>query len=184
MKRKVMCLLFIGMLLIITGCGSQAPLSNGQGNSAHTLSAMQEMPAFELEDLYGNEYSNEIFADYDMTMINIWGTFCAPCIREMPDIGALYEEMQGNSVNIIGVVSDGMGNEGEARLIIEQQGIRYTNLIPNQNFIDTFVSRTDAVPVTIFINSKGKRVGEVITGSRSQQDYREIIQSTLETLNR
>lgn len=179
MQRRITWLLMIVMLLVLSGCSSQEPISNEQQSGAHTLSAMQEMPEFTLKDLNGNEISNEVFADYNLTMINIWGTFCGPCINEMPDIEALYEEMQGNNVNIIGVVSDGMGNEGEARRITEQQGARYTNLIPDQNFIDAFVSRTDVVPVTIFVNSKGERVGEVIAGSRSQQDYREIIETTL-----
>jgi len=181
MKRGITCLLLMGMLLaIISGCSSQRPMGNEQQNGEHTLSAMQEMPQFTLKDLDGNEIGNEIFGGYDLTMINIWGTFCGPCIDEMPDIQILYEEMQGNGVNVIGVVSDGLGNESEARRITEQQGARYTNLIPDQNFIDAFVSRTDVVPVSIFVNSKGERVGEVIVGSRSAQDYRDIIASTLE----
>lgn len=184
MKRSVAWLLLLGMLLTICGCSSQKSISNEQQSGAHTLSALQEMPGFTLKDLDGNDVSNEVFADYDMTMINIWGTFCGPCIDEMPDIEALYEDMQEKNINIIGVVSDGLGNENEARRITEQQGAQYTNLIPDQNFIDAFVSRTDVVPVTIFVNSKGDRVGDVVVGSRSQQDYREIIESTLGTLNR
>ena len=32
--------------------------------------------------------THEVFDDADLTVINIWGTFCGPCIQEMPDLGA------------------------------------------------------------------------------------------------
>ena len=45
------------------------------------------------EDLEGNKVdSKELFAKAKVTMINVWGTFCSPCIMEMPDLGELSRE--------------------------------------------------------------------------------------------
>ena len=49
---------------------------------------------FTVEDIEGNEVTHEVFADADLTVINIWGTFCGPCIQEMPDLGALSQELR------------------------------------------------------------------------------------------
>lgn len=181
MSKKTGCLFLIILLFTLSGCGMPSNRNNiNQGqNEQHTLSALQQMPPFELKDLNGNEVSNEILATKQITMINIWGTFCGPCIDEMPDLQVLYQEMKGSGVNIIGVVSDGMGNEDQARQIAQEQGATYSNLIPDQAFMDEFVSRTDVVPVSILLNSQGKRVGEVIAGSRSKEEYREIIKRAL-----
>ena len=41
--------------------------------------------AFETTDLDGNTVNSaDLFAASKLTMINIWGTFCGPCISEMP----------------------------------------------------------------------------------------------------
>ena len=58
---------------------------------------------FTTEDLDGNKITNELFADNKITMINIWGTFCGPCIREMPELAKLSEDYKSKGVEIIGI---------------------------------------------------------------------------------
>ena len=38
---------------------------------------------FSAKDIDGKNVSEAIFADSKITMVNVWGTFCGPCIREM-----------------------------------------------------------------------------------------------------
>ena len=46
--------------------------------------------SFETVDIDGNKVSSaDIFSKHKLTMVNIWGTFCGPCIREMPDLEEL-----------------------------------------------------------------------------------------------
>lgn len=35
---------------------------------------------FSADDLQGNKVTNEIFKENELTVVNIWGTFCKPCI--------------------------------------------------------------------------------------------------------
>ena len=37
--------------------------------------------SFTATDFKGNPVTSEIFAKNKLTMVNIWGTFCGPCIR-------------------------------------------------------------------------------------------------------
>ena len=63
--------------------------------------------SFETTDLAGNPVkSEELFSPYKLTMINLWGTFCGPCIQEMPGLETLYQTMKAKNVNVIGVVVD------------------------------------------------------------------------------
>lgn len=48
--------------------------------------------SFTATDFKGNPVTSEIFAKNKLTMVNIWGTFCGPCIREMPDLARINKE--------------------------------------------------------------------------------------------
>lgn len=44
------------------------------------------MPQFMTTDMDGKKVTNDIFADYDMTVVNFWATYCNPCIDELPEL--------------------------------------------------------------------------------------------------
>lgn len=64
-----------------------------------------KIPAFKAKDLDGNEVTDSIFKEKDLTVVNIWGTFCTPCVEEMPELGEWAKEMPDN-VQIVGLVCD------------------------------------------------------------------------------
>ena len=47
--------------------------------------------------------TNDIFSQADLTVVNFWGTFCNPCIDEMPELAKWNEEMPDN-VQMLGVI--------------------------------------------------------------------------------
>lgn len=63
-------------------------------------------------DLDGNPVSGDIFADNTLTMINIWGSFCNPCIEEMPMLEQMNGDLKEKNVAIIGVLGDAAGSDG------------------------------------------------------------------------
>ena len=67
-------------------------------------------PAFTATDLDGNTVTESIFTEKDLTVLNIWGTFCGPCIGEMPELGKWAKEMPDN-VQIVGLIIDINGEE-------------------------------------------------------------------------
>ena len=74
---------------------------------------------FSLEDITGTAYTNEMFQDYKLTMINVFTTWCTPCINEIPDLEKLHQEMKEQGVNVVGVVldaTDEAGNKNEETL--------------------------------------------------------------------
>ena len=50
--------------------------------------------AFETTDIDGNAYTEKVFSDYDLTLVNCFTTWCSPCVIEMPDLDKLYQEMK------------------------------------------------------------------------------------------
>lgn len=141
---------------------------------------------FRTVDMNGEAVDETVFADYELTMVNVWGTYCSPCIEEMPDLEELYAEMQAENVNVIGVVSDvgyPIRDESvytEAQRIIEETGVTYRNILPDQVLQSKLLNRTTGVPATVFVDREGNVVGDIIVGAQSKLDYRNAIRNLLE----
>lgn len=140
--------------------------------------------SFETVDFNGKAVSSsQIFAKNKITMINVWGTFCGPCIREMPELAQISEEYKGKGFEIIGIAIDLLDNNGkviasakaDGEAIIKQTGVKYTNLVPSFDMIPGFLENIQAVPTTVFVDSEGKVVSQAVLGARNKKQWKQII---------
>ncbi len=136
---------------------------------------------FETVTLDGEKVDQNIFAEADLNMVNIWGTFCGPCINEMPDLGELAEEYAEKGVRLIGIIADVRepGNEA-AEKIVEATGADYTHLVMSQSLKVNYLGQVQGVPTTIFLDREGKQVGEVCVGAKSKKNWSKLIDEMLE----
>lgn len=142
---------------------------------------------FTMEDLDGNPVNQEIFRDYDLTMVNIWATFCGPCITEMPDLGELHRTWSEKGVQVVGLCTDVVNIDGTlideqmetARLIVEETGADYLHLIPAGEVAARLLPQIQVVPTTVFVDKDGKQVTSIVTGSRSLESWEEMIEELL-----
>ena len=156
---------------------------------AALLSALPgDLITFETADLDGNNVTEALFTSNKLTMINIWGTFCPPCIREMPDLGRLSADYKAKGVQIVGVVIDALDRYGrvdskikaDARKIIDRTKADYLHVVPTVAMFSGLLKDVQVVPTTIFVDSQGRQIGDVFLGSRSYKDWKKIIDSILE----
>ena len=50
--------------------------------------------SFSSTDLNNHEITDEIFSAVDVTVVNVWATYCSPCIREMPDLADYWNRVR------------------------------------------------------------------------------------------
>lgn len=172
------------VLLLLAGCGSGADGARKEQDVSVSEEKTQEsqtgdegadqadsgvaMPAFTAKDLDGNTVTESIFGDKDLTVVNIWGTFCGPCVREMPELGAWAKEMPDN-VQIVGLIIDINGDDDTqhrdlAVEITQNAGADFLNIIANADFADV-LKGVVGVPTTIFVDKDGNIVGDAIVGA-------------------
>lgn len=143
------------------------------------MAAAGPFGVFVTQTLDGETATQEIFKEADLTMVNIWGTFCSPCINEMPDLGELAREYEEKGVQLIGMISDVVEAKDEtATQIVEETGADYTHLILSESLYYS-LSQIQVVPTTVFIDREGKQVGYTYTGSRSKEDWSAIVDEML-----
>ena len=154
--------------------------STDSQNVATDLSNLQTM------DIDGKEFSGKNFSDYDLTMVNVFATWCSPCVQEIPDLAEIQKEMKDKGVNIVGVVTDTVDQTGEnqealekAKLIRERSKAEYPFLIPDKSNFNGRLSGIQAFPETFFVDKKGQIVGETYSGSHNKKAWMEIIEKEL-----
>ena len=142
---------------------------------------------FTMQDIGGESYTQEMFADYELTMVNAFTTWCTPCVNEIPDLQKLREEMSDKGVNVVGIVLDsvdGSGNTDEeavekAKTLAERTGAEYPFLIPDKGNLNGRLVGIEAVPETFFVDKEGNIVGETYSGSHSLEDWKSIVENEL-----
>ncbi len=147
-----------------------------------TVSFMNcSMKDLELKDVELADY----IKDNEVTMLNIWGTFCGPCINEMPDLGELERKYKDQGFEIVGLTCDVADQNGgydedviaDALDIIDRTEITYPVLACSWQFLSDL--GIQAVPTTYFVDSEGNILGQPILGSNSADDWDNVISGYL-----
>lgn len=145
---------------------------------------------FSTQDINGDVYTQEIFQDYDLTLVNIFATWCSPCVAEMPDLEKLHQQVAGKGVNVIGIVLDALDEKGEivqqsleqARRLVEKTGVTYPILLPDSTYLNGRLSGIQAVPETFFVDKDGNIVGETYSGSGDLEYWLDVVEQELANL--
>ena len=157
-----------------------------QSNALDEFKVYGKFAEFTTNDINGNEVTESIFANKDLTVVNIWGTFCGPCIGEMPELGAWEKELPDN-VQIVGLIVDISSTDDEtqiaaAKQITEKADVGFVNLIGGNGAFDELIGSIVGVPTTIFVDKSGNIVGEIIVGADVDR-YKSFVNKYVEALN-
>lgn len=139
------------------------------------------------KDIYGSKVTSSVFSNAEVTMVNIWATFCGPCVREMPDLAALADEYDSKGLQIVGIVLDSADSSGnvdsaiveEAKGIVKDTGADYKHLIPSTGMYSAYLKKVSSVPTTVFLNSDGEQIGKAYVGSKSKSEWAKIFDEVL-----
>ena len=169
----------------------KSDLENTMAFSTDSQNVATDLSNLQTVDIDGKEFSGKDFSDYDLTMVNVFATWCSPCVQEIPDLAEIQKEMKDKGVNIVGVVTDTVDQTGEnqealekAKLIRERSKAEYPFLIPDKSNFNGRLSGIQAFPETFFVDKKGQIVGETYSGSHNKKAWMEIIEKELAKVKR
>ena len=133
---------------------------------------------FQGVDFKGNEVSNDIFKENQLTLIKVWATNCPPCIEEIPHLQELNDELADEGFQIIGFLVGGEGSKDEAVEILDMLDADFMNLIVPE---DVFrLLRVQYTPTSFLVDSKGNVVEERTVGALTKERYLEKINKYLQ----
>ncbi|HVI02939.1 MAG TPA: TlpA disulfide reductase family protein [Enhygromyxa sp.] len=147
-------------------CGSlvlSGPLSCKQAD-APQVGINQPAPDFTTKSLDGDHVS---LADYrgQVVLLNVWATWCDPCIRELPELARMHEQLHDKGFTVVGLNTDTRGKLGAVRKMVVQ------NELPFPIWVDVesksqVAFKLRGYPTSFLIDRQGnirwKREGEIL----------------------
>jgi len=162
------------MLLALAACGEDGESTNASGPDQPGWSgppqapatgrldrshAGESAPATAFEDPDGAPASLPNFRGKPV-LLNLWATWCAPCIAEMPTLDRLAAR-EGDRLHVLTISQDLDGRE-KVEAFFAKQG--YRNL---ETWLDPQMAlmtglKADTLPTTILYDARGREVWRVI----------------------
>lgn len=195
MKFKILSIFFL--IILLTACSNNEEIQKEASQNINSSSQIEtpleaddyENPFsfdyLELEGsdiLTGEEIDSSIFQNSKITMVNVWATFCQPCVEEMPEIVKLNKESTGD-YQTLGIAIDtlygSMENQVKAKEILQSSEAKFLNITPTIEFAQSHYQDFQSVPTTFFVDNEGKVIGPVRLGAGSYKDYKNLIEQTL-----
>ncbi|WP_019038372.1 TlpA family protein disulfide reductase [Psychroflexus tropicus] len=111
-------------------------------------------PVFELNDIYGKSISLNDFKG-KLVYIDIWATWCLPCIIEMPYLKKMKNYFKGKNIQIISICKD--DSEKNWRKMVEEKELGGIQVFAPDNGISFFKDYSvQGIPRFILIDKDGK----------------------------
>ena len=146
-----------------------------------------DLTRFTAKDLAGKEHTQEMLKGYDLTMVNVWTTWCGPCVGEMPELAGFYKQLPKN-VNMITICADADEEAELAREILADAKAEFITLTPGDD-LKQVIDSVYAYPTTFFVDSEGRLIeGDAakLVGAPQDvlKDYTEQIEKNLKALRK
>ncbi|WP_379129083.1 redoxin domain-containing protein [Paenibacillus sp. sgz500958] len=146
--RKPVQIVILLLVVILGGYAIGTSIFKGDGKPGEGSKA----PSFELMGLDGQ---NHTLSEYKgkAIVLNFWGSWCTPCVKEMPALQAQWEKWRDKGVVVVGI------NVGEDQMTVENfiadMDIDFPILMdPNRSAVRSY--GISPMPTTFFINSIGR----------------------------
>ena len=115
----------------------------------------------------------------NVVLVNLWATWCKPCVGEMPDLSTISQELKAKNFRIIGI-----SNEDSKTIenFLKTKPVDYPILNGTEQTFEVLgksvKQQIDGIPATFIINKEGKIV-QYIVGAKSKQAFLDLINKYL-----
>lgn len=130
---------------------------------------------FAAYDIKGKLHNSDEWIGKQPTVVNVWGTWCPPCRREIPELVLLNAEFEKKGVVLLGLAVRDTPQKVET--FAAKNKMTWLMMIGERDHLYT-LGVTTGVPTTIFYNRDGKEVQRFV-GPRSYDVFKEAFEAIL-----
>ncbi|MEU9376057.1 TlpA disulfide reductase family protein [Streptomyces sp. NPDC048255] len=156
-------------------------ISAAAGATVTDPGAREEAPALEGDDLDGKPVSLAGFRG-QVVVLNVWGSWCAPCRAEADDLGRLSRQTRGEGVRFLGINTRDR-DRAAAQSFVRAHDLGFPSLHdPAGELLLRFppaVLNPQAIPSTLVVDRRG-RIAVAIGGAVTAEQLRPLLDRVVE----
>ncbi|WP_084245450.1 thiol-disulfide oxidoreductase ResA [Planomicrobium okeanokoites] len=163
-NRAFMRLAILSLLVLAIG---YTIYNSVTADDVEVLRVGDKAPDFTLEDMEGNRHK---LSDYqgEGVFLNFWGTWCEPCVKEMPAMDRQYKEYEEQGVHILAV--NIAQSDFEVQSFADRFDLSFPIAIDKSRSVMTAYN-IRPLPTTVLVNPEGD-IQRIITGEMTEQDIK------------
>ena len=119
----------------------------------------QPLADFTLPDLRGQSAQLAALRG-KVVFVNVWATWCQPCIDEMPTIQQLYERLHGRGLEVLAVSLDALGAQVVGPFM-QNYRLTFPTLLDTKSVVQRLY-HTTGVPESFVVDKRGILVDKVV----------------------
>ncbi len=146
-----------------------ARFATGEMRQLAVLQAPPAMPARSIRDALGAETTLGAIAGGDVMVLNLWATWCAPCMQEMPTLAELQRRYEGR-IRVIPVSVDSEGQRERAQRELARLSDGALPFLIDITRGVLFDVQAAGMPVTIIYDRQGREVARLAGGADWSSD--------------
>lgn len=165
-------ILFLLLIILIFGCNK-----NENSNPGITEKNIKVLDANTLSEIINNRNDKILF-------INVWATWCVPCVEEFPDLVKLYKNYKNKKVQFLSLSVD-LETDVDSLVIpfIKKQKADFPVYIADEKSSEKIINLLNkdwsgAVPVTLIYDIEGKQQ-KFLLGKQTYQTFENSIDSVM-----
>ncbi len=167
-KRVFLRLLWFAAIIIATDIGHSEASSDGadaclaSGQVFKNFQSTRSKPPVPDTKFLAEDGSERSLSDYlgKGIVLNFWATWCAPCVREMPQLDRLAALVRGNGIDVLAISEDRKGME-LAPKFYKKNKLNDLPVLVDQKSGLLRALKIKGLPSTILINPQGQEIGRV-----------------------
>ena len=195
MSRYSLMSLLLALLLSLSPMSAMLAEAAPEAAPEATEEPVNFFAQLELTDIYGKPFDTSVFKGKP-AFINIWATWCNPCVMEMPHLDELAKEY-ADKITIIGLHSEGMTVKDQelvpdeekneaARALAEKLNLTFPLLTPDVNLFvlmndPSYGLQVQVLPTTWLVDANGA-IASVVPSANDKEGWQKVIDRFLNYL--
>lgn len=138
----------------------------------------QILPEFQFADLDGNLVSHRDFTGAPL-IINLWATWCAPCLEEMPLLNDMAQELRPQGLRLLGLALD---EPAKVAAFLDRLPVSYpvaiTDTLAGMRYARALGNDRGLLPYTVFVDRQG-RIARIKVGQLKPDEAASFVREIL-----
>jgi thiol-disulfide isomerase/thioredoxin len=148
-----------GMALMTVPAQAEEPTGKTAGQLTETKPA-RPVPELTLTDLDKEQPTSLAAYKGKPLIVNLWATWCGPCVQEMPSLMKLAATLKDQGVAVV-AISEDRGGKFVVDPFLKEHNISGLPIYLDKTMSTLKVLKSTAMPTTLLIDADGNEVGHV-----------------------